>query len=364
MGFLINAQLRGQIEALVKEGADLVLISSEVTLSPPIPGCRYVSIKISRKVSLLYDLLALFELWRLFRKERFSIVHSMTPKAGLLCAIAAWTAKVPVRIHTFTGQYWVDFKGLPRVFAKGFDWLVGLLNTMCYSDSHGQRAFLIEEKVVRADRLKVLGSGSIAGVDLKRFDRTRYRAVSKPELGIPAKGLTLLFVGRITEDKGVNELLEAVMKLVTMGGGVSLILLGPNEMKQSVSIKRAVGVLKEKLIIPGYTSEPERYMSVSDILVLPSYREGFGSVIIEAAAMSLPTISTNIYGLVDAVGVDGGIVVPPRDINALMKAIDLLSKNSELRKSMGALAKARVLKYFSLARMNKLVVNEYISLIS
>ncbi|MGB2270247.1 MAG: glycosyltransferase, partial [Cycloclasticus pugetii] len=98
--------------------------------------------------------------------------------------------------------------------------------------------------------------------------------------------------------------------------------------------------------------------------VLPSYREGFGSVIIEAAAMSLPTISTNIYGLVDAVGVDGGIVVPPRDINALMKAIDLLSKNSELRKSMGALAKARVLKYFSLARMNKLVVNEYISLIS
>jgi glycosyltransferase involved in cell wall biosynthesis len=363
VGFLINAQLRGQIEALVKEGADLVLISSEVALLPAIPGCRYVSVKIPRKVSLIYDFLALLALWKIFRKERFNIVHSMTPKAGLLCAIAAWFAKVPIRIHTFTGQYWVDLKGPSRFFAKGFDWLVGVLNTMCYSDSHGQREFLIEEGVVRAERLKVLGSGSIAGVDLSRFDESKYGAVSKFELGIPDNSLVLLFVGRITEDKGVNELLGAMMRLVDMGSDVSLILLGPNEMKDSIYLKTVARALKNKLLMPGYSSEPEKYMVASDILILPSYREGFGTVIIEAAAMSVPAISTNIYGLRDAIGTEGGIVVSPRNPHELMKAIDLLSRNPELRKSMGALAKSRVLEFFSMTKMNRIVVKEYVALL-
>jgi len=368
VSFLVQAQLRGQIESLIESGADVTVVSSEPILSPAIQGCNYISIGIARKISIVQDLVGVYKLWQLFRRERFTIVHSMTPKAGLLCAVAAFCVRTPIRLHTFTGQHWVKTRGISRFFFKSADKVIAVLSTRCYADSYGQRDFLVDQKVICQEKIKVLGAGSIAGVDTKRFDLGRYtnniKAEIRRELKVPQNSAILLFVGRICEEKGVNELLSAALRLNDGRKDVSLVCVGPNEMKSPVLLKKVAKKLKERLVVLGHSDEPEKYMAVADILLLPSYREGFGTVIIEAAAMSLPAIGTDIYGLSDAIrDNETGMVVPVANARKLFNAIEFLLKSSEVRKSMGLLAKQIVLQNYSMTRMNELVIKEYSSLL-
>jgi glycosyltransferase involved in cell wall biosynthesis len=320
--FALVTQLSGQIEYLSNAGAYVVAITSR---GPGLErlasrNVRIENIEIPRSISLLKDFLALILLFRCFRRNRFHIVHSTTPKAGLLCALAGFAARVPIRLHTFTGQPWVDLKGLVRFVARAADWLIGRLNSRNYTDSESQRQFLISEGLLQAGKVGVIGKGSLAGVDLKRFDSGRWSEEEnrqlRNELGISKTARVILFVGRITMDKGVNELLKAFDALLKKTYDADLLLVGPMDDERGGGVK--VDHL-DRVHPIGYTDCPERYMAISDFLCLPSYREGFGTVVIEAAAMGLPTVGTRIYGLSDAIeeGVTG-LLAQPKDAQSLM----------------------------------------------
>jgi glycosyltransferase involved in cell wall biosynthesis len=370
VAFFIDTQLHSQISMTVKSGAEVSVIASESSLNRPIDCVEYFSIDIPREINPLKDLLALVRLWRLFRKQKFDIVHSTTPKAGLLCALAGKFAGVQIRIHSYTGQPWVTLTGIKRQVARWGDWIIGSLNTTCYTDSDSQKAFLVSEKLVSSNKLSVIGKGSLAGVDVKRFNLERFsgaeRYAIKESLGISQDAIVLLFVGRIVKDKGVVELVEAFKKVIAehKSSNLYLLMVGPQELSTDELDIVPNSAVNQKIIFTGYTDVPEQFMAVSDVLCIPSYREGFGTVVIEAAAMGLPTIGTNIYGLSDAI-IDGetGLLVEPKNVSELMQSLDNIIHDDALRNTLGKNAQTRALRDFSNEVVNRLVIEEYVALL-
>ena len=367
-------QLKTQAEYLRDLGVQVVLVSSsgpEWSQLRTGDGLSAEIIPIPRSLSPWKDLVALVRLTQFFIKRRFDIVHSTTPKAGLLTAIAAFLARVPVRLHTFTGQPWVALKGPMRWGSRTADKLIGFLDTRCYADSGSQAKFLVDEGIISADKLAVIGKGSLAGVNTKRFDPDRWSPLQKQkirdEIGLASSARVLIFIGRISQDKGIVELIAAFSELLRLQYDVDLLLVGPHDQDCGGAGFLDLSVAKQcqRIHYTGYTECPERYLAVADIFCLPSYREGFGTVVIEAAAMGLPTVGTAIYGLTDAV-VDGetGILVPPRDQQALQKALQRLLDNPDILKSMGKAARSRCLQYFDSRVVNEGVAEEYVCILN
>lgn len=352
---------------------DVCIITSNDELGnsvQEIKGGRFKPVIISREINLLSDLKALFKLWQLLRKEYFDIIHSTTPKADLLCAIATKLAGVPICIHTFTGQAWVTMTGLKKRIVQWSDKLIAKLNSMCYADSFSQRDFLISNRIVAKDKIKVIGSGSLAGVDVDRFSQGRFsideKSKFKASLNIDEFAKVLLFIGRVTKEKGVFELFEAVKHTIQQGHNIVLIVIGPfeqqNEQEVRLIAKQHCG---DRVRFMGFQEYPENYLAITDLLCLPSYREGFGTVVIEAAAMQVPVVGTNIYGLVDAVvNEETGILVEPRNVSQLADAIEKLIADDALRAQLGLQAKERAISEFSSAKCAEFLVNEYNSLLN
>jgi glycosyltransferase involved in cell wall biosynthesis len=363
--FLFN-HLRLQIIATVRAGHEVVLISSggpEVDFLKQIDGVRFVQIDIQRNITPLNDLVSVLRLFWLLRKERFDVVHTTTPKAGMLGAIAASMARIPIRIHTFTGQAWSEMRGLKRKLAKIGDKITVVLNTRCYADSISQRRFMVEEGVAQLEKIHVLGAGSLAGVDLHRFceksEKLRPRSLLN-NLGVPSDHIVITFVGRITQDKGVGELIASFVELQEKNLPCSLLLIGPEESDaKQLYEDTQIGNLSNVYRL-GYQANTEDWLSVTDILCLPSYREGFGNVVIEAAAMSIPSVGTDIPGLRDAVvQQETGILVPVKNVQALAQALSDLALDDGKRSRMGYQARRRVRQLFDANKINKLVLEEY-----
>lgn len=369
VSYHLVSQLGGQAEYLRGLGMSVVLVSSAGPETAKIrtgKDLEYEIVEIPRSLLPLRDLVALFRLTQLFYRHRFDLVHSTTPKAGLLTALAAFVARVPIRFHTFTGQPWVTLKGPLRWASRMADRLIGLLDTKCYADSGSQALFLIAEGIIPPRKMAVIGHGSLAGVDLGRFNPDRWSTSAKEEqrkeLSISLSAILLIFVGRITPDKGISELLEAFSGLLEMNYDVDLLLVGPQDRDRggtgSLDLSQAEKCPRIHAI--GYSDCPERYLAIADIFCLPSYREGFGTVVMEAAAMGLPTVGTAIYGLTDAVA-DGetGILVPPRDAGALREALRRLLDFPDERILMGKAARQRCVDLFDAAKVNAGVAEEY-----
>lgn len=366
--FFIVTQLSATIEALKDAGAAVTVISSDDDLGGELRklmGADFIPLKMVREINPIQDLISLIMMIKVFKQGGFDVVHSTTPKAGLICAIAGAIAGVKVRLHTYTGQPWVTMNGIKRHLLKLCDRVIGALNTRCYTDSFSQQKFLIEQNVIKSEKISVLGQGSFAGVDLKRFNTSRFsesdKAVLKSELCINTESKVVIFVGRITKDKGVSELIEAFDHLVTGGLDLYLLLVGPYEpdgfaIVDNISNKN----VRDRIKTVGFSSVPEKYMAVADILCLPSYREGFGTVVIEAAAMGLPTVGTSIYGLSDAV-VDGetGFLVPVGDSMSLANSIRSLVTNEELLITMSNAARERAQTSFDSTLYSSLLIAEY-----
>lgn len=371
--FFLVTQLKRQVTLLGQSGAHLTVVTSDgpgMEVLRDMRGIRCETIDIRRAISPVHDALALLQLFLFFRRNRTQIAHSTTPKAGLLTAIAAFAAGVPVRLHTFTGQPWVGMHGVKGRLARLSDVLVGRLNTRCYADSASQRQFLIDNQILGADRVLVIGAGSLAGVDMHRFDRSRFsqadRASLRHSLGIPDAAPVLLFVGRMTEEKGIRELLQAFGVLKSGFPHAHLILVGPMDAESGVD-----GSISEEDITQlgdvhsvGYTDRPEAYMAIADVLCLPSYREGFGTVVIEAAAMGLPTVGSDIYGLTDAVvHEETGLLVPAKSAGALVSALSRMLESKSLRTGMGEAARRRAQELFDAEKVNLQVAQEYVALL-
>ena len=373
VAFFVVSQLKRQIESLSASGAQVTVVASggsEMASLKAIPDVNCAVIDIPRSISPWRDMLALIRLYRFFRREHIDIAHSTTPKAGLLTAIAALLAGVPIRLHTFTGQPWVNMQGVRRVLARGSDRLIGKLNSRCYADSKSQRQFLIEQGIIDAKQLFVIGEGSLAGVDIERFNQARFsseeRIAARHTLNIPENAQVILFVGRITVDKGVHELLEAFREIKAKQSRAHLVFVGRFDSDSGVAggiSQRDIEGVPDTHIV-GYTECPEAYLAIADILCLPSYREGFGTVVIEAAAMGVPTVGSDIYGLSDAVvNSETGILVPPRDTVALSAALSMLLADEERRVKMGRAARQRSEMLFDANLINGKLIEECYNLL-
>lgn len=322
---------------------------------------RLILLPIERKPSPWRDMLVLYQLFRLFRREHFDIVHSHMPKTGLLAMLASKLAGVPLRLHTFTGQVWANKRGWKRTALKMFDKLIVALSTHILVDSPSQRDFLVAEGVLRQSKGEVIGHGSICGVDSRRFrPDAQVRDAIRAELGIKTGQTVILFLGRLNRDKGILDLAAAFADIATRRGDVELVLVGAEEDVPFARVQEICGASRDRLRRVSFTPVPERYMAAADIFCLPSYREGFGQVIIEAAASGVPTVASRIYGITDAVE-DGktGWLFPAGDVAALTGNLLTLVENQALRHSMGEIARVRALELFASEKITGELVNLY-----
>lgn len=371
--FFIVTQLKSQMEYLRDMGMHVVLVSSEGPEWSKIKAEQGLSVKIiniSRSIDPWQDFVALIRLTMFFFRHRFDIVHSTTPKAGLLTALAAFISGTSIRFHTFTGQRWVTLKGFMKWSSRMADKLIGILNTKCYADSSSQAQFLVDEGIISSRKIAVISQGSLAGVDMNRFNPARWPLSMKHQirqnLSIALSSKIIIFVGRISPDKGIAELISAFHELLSMNYDVDLLLVGPHDQEcggvSSLNLNSARQCSRIHYI--GYTECPEKYLAISDIFCLPSYREGFGTVVIEAAAMGIPTVGTTIYGLIDAV-VDGetGILVPPKNDRVLMEALKRLLDHPDELETMGKAARQGCFQHFDANKVNEKVAEEYLNVL-
>jgi glycosyltransferase involved in cell wall biosynthesis len=350
--FTVNGFLINHLKELTKlYRVTLCVNLHSYKLSPELNSLdlRIIHVPLERKISLMKDLNAWCALFKIFRNGDFESVHSMTPKAGLLAMSAAFFAEIPNRFHTFTGQIWPTRRGLDRYFFKLIDCLIVRFASYLFADSSSQINFLIEEKVCNLSKIQMLGTGSISGVDLEKFrfnPETRHQLRNK--FSIDYDDCIFLFVGRLCKDKGLFDLLEAFSLLSAKYQHVALWILGPDEEQIEAHIKHQFPHLHSIINWIGPTFYPGNWMVAADILVLPSYREGFGTVIIEAASCGLPAIAYRINGVIDAV-VDGetGLLVEVGDVLALSKQMEHLVTDPNLRAYLAFSAKKRADSQFS-----------------
>ena len=349
--FALNAFVAPAIRALLARGDKVTVVvnAGAGPIAADIVGTiEIVDLEIARPIAPLRDLSSLLALFRLFRDQRYDIVHSVTPKAGLLAMMAARLAGIPMRIHTFTGQVWATRSGMMRWLLRSLDGLLAACASALLVDSVSQRDFLVEQKVAAPGRLHVLGEGSVAGVDTARFAPQQHRRDEvRAALGVPADAVLLLYIGRMHAEKGVLELAEAFALLAPRHTGLHLLLVGPDEGALQPALA-LLGTYRDRAQVIGLTSEPQNYMAAADIFCLASHREGFGLSLIEAAATGLPCVASRIYGVTDAVVEDvTGLLVPVKDVDALAAALKLLADQPLLRQQMGANGRARAEKDFS-----------------
>lgn len=359
--------LINNIKEYQKNGFEVELISSEAPYGEFLRehhSFRLTNINIPRAISPLQDLIALWRLYRHFRKNNYAIVHSGTPKAGLLVAIAGFFARVPVRMHTFTGQRWATIRGPLRWLLKKLDSLIVLLNTRCYADSPSQVLFLIDEKVAPAGHLHCLHKGSYGGIDPSRFDKSRFpnaRAELSQRLDFPLELPWLLYVGRITANKGMRELIFAFLRTLETADS-RLLIMGDFESIETQQDASWVDLISShpKIKRIPFQTDPEFYMAGCDLLCLPSYREGFGTVVLEAAALGICAIGTDIPGLRDSiVDTETGLLVPLEDVSALEQAILKLILDKNLRVQLGERARTRAIQDFGFDTIARLQMEDY-----
>ncbi|NLT23745.1 MAG: glycosyltransferase [Syntrophorhabdus sp.] len=323
---------------------------------------KVIPLAIPRSVSPVSDVKALLALFRIFREERFDIVHSIMPKSGLLAMTAAFAARVPARVHTFTGQVWKNLRGIKRLVLKTMDRVLVACATEVLIDSPSQREFLIAEGIVGRDGSAVIANGSMCGVDAGRFrfDEEARMAIRK-DLRIGSTETVFFFLGRLKRDKGILDLARAFAGVcATVKAGVHLILAGPDEENMKEKVLEICSRCAERVHLTGPANAPERLMSASDILCLPSYREGFGLVVIEGAAVGLPSIGSRIYGITDAIeeGVTGMLFEMGSHHDLMLKMMKFVEDPS-LARRMGERARTFALDMFSRERVTGAMVEYY-----
>lgn len=308
-----------------------------------------IRIPVKRKISIFNDFRTLVKLYFIFHKKKYCSVHSIMPKSGLLAMTAAYFAGIPNRTHTFTGQVWSNKSGLFRLLLKSFDSLIAFFSTHILTDSFSQKNFLITNKVVKYNKIEVLGSGSVAGVDLEKFKLNKSTRVLMRDLfKINNDDLLILYVGRINSDKGIDLLLEVFQKLVKQNLKYKLCIVGAMEEDYDIKFNKISQSYPDNFFYAGKTSSPQNYMWAADLLCVPSYREGFGTVVIEAAVAGIPSIGSNIYGLEDAIVNNiTGLLFEPGNTFDLERKIQFLFNNPSERLKMGEASMIRAKNKFS-----------------
>ena len=298
----------------------------------------------------------------IFKRERFDLVQYSTPNASLYASIAAKAVGIPVRLYCQWGMVFTGFEGVKRELFKREEKLVCRNSTWVEPDSKSNLEFARKEGLYTADKSSVIWNGSACGIDLQKFDITKkneYRQLIRDRYGIPKDAFVYIFVGRVNRAKGINELLEAFQKLLP-GHPSYLFIIGGSEVDASVDATLYQwSQNEEKIIYTGSTPIVEQYLAASDCYVLPSYREGFGMSVIEAQAMGVPVIVTDIPGPIDGM-VNGvtGLTVPKQNAFELQKAMELLYHDDEMRDRFGSAGHKHVKESFEQQKLFEYILKD------
>jgi glycosyltransferase involved in cell wall biosynthesis len=322
----------------------------------------YTELPLVRRPQIYKDLKALIATYFWLRRIKPDILHTHTPKAGLIGMLAGFLAGVPVRVHTVAGLPWMETSGGERKFYKLFESLTYIFATKIYPNSHGLLNFLNDELPFASRKYKVIGSGSSNGIDIEHFAIDAI-IESKEKLRdsycLPQDAFVWVFIGRIVKDKGINELVEAFLRIEA---NHLLLLVGPFENDQD-PISREASLLIESssnIRTYGFQKDIRPFIKLADALVFPSYREGFPNVPMQAAAMGLPQIVTDINGCNEIViSGETGLVIPPKNCQALFEAMVRLSNDFELRNKMSVNSRSFIVKRYSRIDIWNSIEEEY-----
>lgn len=392
----------GMLPDLCKKYEVVILSSPGPEMDAVKDQVRTIAVPMERHISLKRDIISLWRMIKVFRKEKPDMVHSMTPKAGMLCMLAGWLTKVPVRVHTFTGLVFPTATGLKRRILMATDALTCFCATHIIPEGEGVKADLLNNGITHKP-LKVLGYGNVMGIDLNRFSiengKLKIDNCSSP-FGGSREGapFIFLFVGRIVRDKGINELMEAFQKLSEKHPDVRLLLVGPYEDGLDPISQKARDIIANnkqvEAVGPKRGDDLLACYAAADCFVFPSYREGFPNTVLEAGAMGLPCIVTDINGSreiitnessyenendnkertrisrISRIGnvnecsvlsvecsdektqnsklktKDNGVIIPSKDAEALYEAMELMMTDTEMRQRMASCARQMIADRF------------------
>lgn len=317
-----------------------------------------IEVPMERHISLSKDIKSLWLMMKVLRKENPYMVHSMTPKAGLLTMVAGWLTGVPVRVHTFTGLVWPTATGLKRKILMVTDWLTCACATHVIPEGQGVLDDLKNNGVCNKP-MKVLGYGNVRGVDMDKFNPARFLDVKKDE-GI----FRFVFVGRIVGDKGINELVEAFIRLNKEYPSTKLTLVGKYEDNLDPVKPETLKLIVENPCInacgPRYGDNLLVEYMRSDCFVMPSYREGFPNTVMEAGALGLPSVVTNINGSREIIiHGENGLIVPSKDADALYEAMKKMLLNISAREKMAANARLLIESRFEKSFVQDCLIKFY-----
>lgn len=368
--------MEGFFEVLMRK-YELLLVSSpekELDELHNRYGVRTIGVAMQRRMAPIQDLISLLNLIKVFHKEKPYMVHSMTPKAGLLCMLAAWITRVPRRVHTFTGLVWPTATGLSRKILMATDWLTCACATHIIPEGKGVMNDL--QQHITHKPMRVLGYGNVRGVDMNYWQKENASSSKLKEFKADDV-FTFIFVGRIVRDKGINELIAAFNRLSKLHK-VRLLLVGKFEDTLDPISNSAKDIIDNNSMIlylgPQYDTDLLACYAASDCFVFPSYREGFPNTVLEAGAMELPSIVTDINGsreiivrkneenaspIKDMKLCDNGIIIPPRNEELLFKAMEEVCKNDDLRSAMATQAREMVASRFEQSFVQKCLFEFY-----
>ena len=348
---------------------DVCAISAEKERLVPFAeeeGIRYKYLPLQRDIALGSDIRCFMNYLWIFLKDKPYIVHGNTPKASLLSMVAAWITRRPVRIYMCHGLRYQGTQGKLRKLLMMLEKITCSCATNVISVSRGVAAIMVADGLCKKEKIQVVGYGSAGGVDTEKYNPNSVESLVRAELGIPNDAFVFSFVGRIVKDKGINELVNAFEKLNKEQNNVHLLLVGPVEDKQNPIEAASFELIQNNTHIHsvGMQQDVRPYLKASNAFVLPSYREGFGMVLIEAGSMGLPCISTNITGCNEIiVPGENGSIVEPHDENALYEEMKSWCSNPALVQQMAQNARRMVEERYECHKVWENYYNLYNSLV-
>lgn len=358
--------LKGQLKMLSKYYNVLAVSSpgDDMETIEEREGVRTIAIPMERRISLIKDFISLIRLIVLFAKERPDMVHSITPKAGLLSMLAAWITRVPVRMHTFTGLVFPTATGKMQKLLIAMDRLTCFCATHINPEGEGVKRDLVNYNIT-SKPLHIIANGNVNGIDLGYFDRTpevMEKACSYKKEGT----FTFCFVGRMVRDKGINELVHSFLRLYQKDERVRLLLVGPFEKELDPVLPEVEEHILHHpgICYMGYQNDVRPFLVASDALVFPSYREGFPNVVIQAGAMGLPAIVTDINGCNEIVLPDlNGVIIPSKDEQALYESMKYFASHPVEVEKMAANARPLIASRYEQRIVWNALLDEYKSII-
>ena len=372
----ILLQLKGQPAYMKKLGFDVSLVCSYEESNNEVikteTGIAVFNIHYTRTISLINDFISLIKTYFYFKKEKPHVVHTHSPKAGLIGMLAAKMAGVPVRMHTVAGLPLMEVVGLKRQILNNVERLTSWSASQVYPNSKALMEFMKKERLANPSKLKVIGNGSTNGIDTKYFHKNICKVSHleklKLELGIVDGDVVFIYVGRIVKDKGIRELMHSFRKLSDIYSNSKLIIVGSEESEVHgliCSETREIIETNKNVIHVGWQRDIRPYLALSNIFVFPSYREGFPGVVMQAGSMGLPSIVSDINGNNEIIQ-DGinGVLVAVKNTVALYEKMSLLLDNKILRRQLSYTARNMIQERFEQQYVWSELHKEYLNLLS